>query len=443
MEIFTTIVQLILSLSILVVLHELGHFIPAKLFKTRVEKFYLFFNPWFSLFKFKKGETEYGIGWLPLGGFVKISGMIDESMDTEQMKQEPKPWEFRSKPVWQRLIIMIGGVVVNFVLAIVIYSLISFTWGKNYVKNEDLTYGLQILDENLIGNKYFQHGDKLLAIEGEEIDDFDEVNLKVLIDQAKNYTIDRNGETLEITIEEQAIDYILKEEKPLFIPRFLTKIGSIADNSIAKINGLQIEDEIIELNGRNTVYFNDFLEVVKDLKQKKQDSIQFKVKRKNEILKISAVFDSTYTIGFNNKHKNIFKKTHIDFSFSQSIPEGFKLMKNTLSGYVKQFNLVFTKKEALKKVGGFGAFGKMFSGGWNWKRFWKNTAFLSVILAFMNILPIPALDGGHVLFLLYEMISGRPPSDKFLEKAQIIGFLILVSLMLLANGNDAFKAIFG
>lgn len=440
---FVIIVQLILALAILVILHELGHFIPARLFKIRVEKFYLFFNPWFSLFKFKKGETEYGIGWLPLGGFVKISGMIDESMDTEQMKLPPKPWEFRSKPAWQRLIVMLGGVFVNIILAIFLYAMVAWVWGKDYVKNEDYTFGIEVLADEIKGENYFMNGDKILEVEGKKPEDINEINKSILIDQSKNFKIDRNGEIRNVIISEQAIDFMLKNEIPAFVPQIPAVIGSINDSSIAKNIGLKEQDRILSVNGIKTETFNKYTSEIKKLKENKLDSFQLKVLRNNEEIFFEGEFDSSYKFGFfrEGEYIKLFNPTHISYTFTESWPEGLRLGYTTLKDYVKQFRLIFTKKEAVKKVGGFGTIAKIFPSEWNWKLFWTRTAFLSVILAFMNILPIPALDGGHAMFLVYEMISGRPPSDKFMEKAQMFGILILLSLMLLANGNDVYRGL--
>lgn len=441
METISVIFQLLLALSILVVLHELGHFIPARLFKIRVEKFYLFFNPWFSLFKYKKGDTEYGIGWLPLGGFVKIAGMIDESMDTDQMKQPPKPDEFRSKPAWQRLIVMIGGVVVNILLAFFLYAMIAFVWGKDYVKNEDHIYGIEVLTPNLIGEDLFQNGDKIISIEGEPLEELMQANNKMLINQAKNYQVERNGEIIDITIKEEGVDYMLKKESIVFIPRVPTEIDSVIPQSIGEQLGLKKGDKILTINGKDVSMFDQFRKELTQFKEEQVDSFQLVINRQGRELSFASTFDTSYKIGFQNVFflTYDFKKTHVDYSLSQAIPEGFSLAKNTLTDYVNQFKLIFTKKEAVKKVGGFGTIARIFPTTWDWKIFWSRTAFLSVVLAFMNILPIPALDGGHVMFLIYEMISGRPPSDKFLEKAQLFGFFILLFVMLYANGNDFYR----
>ena len=441
---FIVVAQFILALSILIILHELGHFIPAKIFKTRVEKFYLFFNPWFSLFKYKKGETTYGIGWLPLGGYVKISGMIDESMDTDQMKKPPQPWEFRSKPAWQRLIIMIGGVTVNLILAVFIYAMISFVWGKDYIKNEDLYLGIEVMADEIKGPDYFMDGDKLLTLDGEEIDDFNEINQKILISQSRDFTVERNGEIKSITIKDQAIDYMLKNESPVFFPQIPTMIDSVIPSGIAHEMGLKKDDKISLLNGKDVSKYHLFQNRIEELKKGNMDSIELIVERDGNTISLQSKLDTSYKLGFYNIFLNhpSFKKTHVSYTFAQSIPEGFRMGYSTLENYIKQFRLIFTKKEAAKKVGGLGSIAKMFNETWVWRDFWSRTAFISIALAFINILPIPAFDGGHVMFLLYEMISGRPPSDKFLEKAQIVGFVIILTLFFLSNGNDVYRTWF-
>lgn len=442
---FIIIVQLLLALSILVILHELGHFIPAKIFKIKVEKFYLFFNPWFSLFKYKKGDTEYGVGWLPLGGYVKLAGMIDESLDTEQLKKPPQPDEFRSKPAWQRLIVMVGGVTVNLILAIFLYSIISWVWGKDYVKNEDFIYGVEVLAEEIKGENYFMDGDKILEIDGKKVDDFDEINKSILINQSKNFKIERNGLIKNVTISEQAIDYMLENKSPAFIPQIPTVVDIVNDNSIAKSIGLEKDDHIVSINGIDTKTFKAFTREKMELKSLQTDSFQLEIIRDSNLIIVNGIFDTSYILGFKPQitFLELFKPTHVSYTFSQSWPEGARLGFSTLSDYVKQFRLIFIKKEAAKQVGGFGTIAKIFPKEWNWKLFWTRTAFLSVVLAFMNILPIPALDGGHVMFLIYEMIAGKPPNEKFMERAQLFGILILLSIMVLVNGNDIVRWIDG
>jgi len=439
METFVMAMQLLLSLSILVVLHELGHFIPAKIFKTRVEKFYLFFNPWFSLFKFKKGETEYGIGWLPLGGYVKISGMIDESMDTEQMKKEPQPWEFRSKPAWQRLIIMIGGVTVNILLAFFIYSMITFAWGKNRIKNEDLKNGLVV--HEMFKELGFQNGDKILKIDGEKT--FSALNISkhmFLRDVKEVEVIHSDGETEIISIPD-GIEYKMFKNRAAgnsFTPRFLLpEIGSVTEKGNAEKSGLKKGDKILSINKQGFTYFD---ELKNSFSTQKGKEVSISFLRNKDTLLANVMVDTNGRIGFfanlDNQETKISNKK---YSLSESIPLGISEGYWTLHDYVVQMKFLFTKQGA-GQLGGFGTIAKIFPTEWNWRIFWNRTAFLSVILAFMNILPIPALDGGHVLFLLYEMISGKAPNDKFLEKAQMIGILLLLSLMLYANGADAVRA---
>jgi regulator of sigma E protease len=434
--------QLLLSLSILVVLHELGHFIPAKLFKTRVEKFYLFFNPWFSLFKFKKGDTEYGIGWLPLGGFVKISGMIDESMDTEQMKQEPKPWEFRSKPAWQRLIIMVGGVFVNVVLGIIIYSLVLFTWGDDYVSNDGLKNGFAV--HPIMEELGFQDGDKILNVDGEKFENVLEINKHLLMRNVSTVEVKHiSGETEIISIPED-IGYTLFEKgahSNAFSPRMSNNIlDTVIDGSLAFKSGVKKGDLILSVNQQKITYWD---QLSTTLKLNTNKEVAFSFLRDNDTIFKTIKLDSVGLLGVSVlRDPNTLVVTHKDYSFLESIPEGVSKGYWILSDYASQFKYVFTKKGA-REVGGFGSIAKIFPTTWNWRIFWMNTALLSFILAFMNILPIPALDGGHVMFLLYEMISGRPPSDKFLEKAQTIGILLVLSLLVYANGNDIYKAIFG
>lgn len=434
--------QLVLSLSILVVLHELGHFIPAKLFKTRVEKFYLFFNPWFSLFKYKKSETEYGIGWLPLGGYVKISGMIDESMDTVQMKQPAQPWEFRSKPAWQRLIIMIGGVTVNVIVGVVIYALVLFTWGDDYVNNEGVNHGFAA--HPIMQELGFQDGDKILTVDGEELFNVLEINKYLLMRNVSEVEVKHtNGEIEKIKIPDN-IGYTLFEKGAYgnaLAPRMLNKtLDTVIPNSLASKNDIQKGDLLLSIDGEPIKYWN---QLSKKLFHNKGNELSFSFLRGNDTLVKNITIDSTGYLGV-----SIYGDTtavtvnHKSFSFSESIPEGIARGYWSIKDYMYQFKYLFTKKGA-GEISGFAGMAKLFPTTWDWRTFWMRTAWISFALAFMNILPIPALDGGHVMFLIYEMISGRPPSDKFLERAQTIGILIVLSLLLYANGNDIYKAIFG
>ena len=429
--------QFFLSLSFLIVLHELGHFIPAKLFNTRVEKFYLFFDPYFSLFKKKIGGTEYGIGWLPLGGYVKISGMIDESMDTEHLNAEPQPWEFRSKPPWQRLIIMVGGVVVNVLLAMVIYAMILFTWGDDYLKTENLKYGIECSD--LAKEIGFQNGDKILTIDGVYYENFSDIPEAILISGASEVLLDRNGETVSISIPSNLIERFIDKNESRFIgmawPYIVQKFD---DGSVAEAAGVLTGDQLIAINGQAALYFSDY---VKTLPSLAGQEIQLSVLRGLDTLHYNMMLGETGKIGvYYVPPTELISYDHRDYGFFESFPAGTAMAIDKLDSYVQQMKLIFNPETgAWKGLGGFISIGKQYSPEWDWYSFWNFTAFLSIILAFMNILPIPALDGGHVMFLLGEMITGRKPSDKLLEYAQVTGFLILIALLLLANGNDIIK----
>jgi len=441
MEILIIISQLVLSLAILIVLHELGHFIPAKLFKIRVEKFYLFFDPWFSLFKRKIGDTEWGVGWLPLGGYVKISGMVDESMDKDQLAQEPKPWEFRSKPAWQRLIVMIGGVTVNFLLALFIYSMILFVWGKEYYTPEAAQkYGMAVAYPEL--KKYgFQDGDIPIKVGGKKIENLAHIFTEIVINGQREVTVNNNGQEIIRILPNNFDQIALKNEyHTLYTLRMPTVVDDIPEDSNARKAGLQIGDSIINVNGIETPYFNQFRET---LQQEKGKNIELTVIRNKEVVQLKVNVDSNGLIGFIPKNLDYFNIPYSTekYGFFESFPAGIQLGVTTLGSYVKSMGLVFTK-EGAKQIGGFGAISKIFNPTWDWRIFWSATAFLSVILAFMNILPIPALDGGHVIFLLYEIVTGKAAPQKVLEVAQYVGFILLISLMLYANGNDLFKFLF-
>lgn len=423
--------QLILSLSILVVLHELGHFIPARLFKTRVEKFYLFFNPWFSLFKFKKGDTEYGIGWLPLGGYVKISGMIDESMDKEQMKKDPEPWEFRAKPAWQRLIIMVGGVTVNIIVGIFLYIMIMYTWGERYLPTDNLKYGM-VMDSTAL-DLGFQDGDKLLALDGQKVDRFSKITGKLLLEEVKTVSVLRNGTEEQIAIPENFDQKVIKNKSRLFYEAYPFLIDTVVPESPASKAGVQEGDLVVGLNGKPIEYFFQFS---RDMEGKKNETIDLQVMRKGEKVDLSITSDENAKIGIGAYPPSAFLKYKQQYyTFAESIPAGFRRGKETLSSYVQQLKLVFTP-EGAKQIGGFGTFGGLFPSVWDWQSFWALTAFISIILAVMNILPIPALDGGHVMFLLYEIITGRKPHEKVIEYAQYAGMILLLLLFVFANLND-------
>tara|TARA_R110002049_G_scaffold46851_2_gene135892 strand:- start:3261 stop:4607 length:1347 start_codon:yes stop_codon:yes gene_type:complete len=448
MEFVIKISQFLLSLSLLIVLHELGHFIPAKAFKTRVEKFYLFFDVKFSLFKKKIGETVYGIGWLPLGGYVKIAGMIDESMDTEQMAQEPQPWEFRSKPAWQRLIIMLGGVTVNFLLAILIYIGMSYFYGDRFLPNENIKDGLLI--ENPVANKAgLLTGDKIIAVDGDKIENFNEIPEKVLF--GKEITIERNGQQSTITFPEDILSQLIDSKEKGFIDlREPFIIVQVPDTSYNKNSGIRKGDIIVGLNDFETKYAD---EVKLGLEKFKGQEITAKVLRDkakiNVPLKISdeGKLGLVYASGSTPETLEAlgyYQFETKEYGFFESFPIGLNKAKDKLASYWKQLGAIFTPSTgAYRGVGGFKAIYDIFPSVWSWQYFWNITAFLSIMLGVLNLLPIPALDGGHVMFLLYEMISGRKPGDKFMEYAQMVGFFILIALVLFANGNDIYKAIFG
>ncbi len=442
MESYIKITQFLLSLSLLIVLHEMGHFLPAKLFKTRVEKFYLFFDYKFSLFKKKIGDTVYGIGWIPLGGYVKISGMIDESMDKEQMMQPPQPWEFRSKPAWQRLIIMLGGVTVNFILGIFIYIMMFNVWGDEYVGVNDVTYGFNVVDD--FKELGFQNGDKILTVDGEEPEDVLDVNKLLFLRDVQEIKVEHpDGSTETVQIPEN-IGYQMWQGGYMdpFSPRVPARLDSIKPNSPADEAGIQYGDRVISVDGESITFWTELTERVK--KNKERKPMEIGIEREGREL--------TFTIAPNEENNlgvyvlpdidEILTISHKDFTFAESIGPGFSRAYWTLKDYMGQFKYVFSKKGA-SSLGGFITIGSIFPSTWNWESFWSITALLSIMLAFMNLLPIPALDGGHVVFTLYEMISGHKPSDKFLEYAQITGFVILVSLLLLANGNDIYKWVTG
>ena len=431
-------IQLLLSLSLLVVLHELGHFIPAKLFKTRVEKFYLFFDVKFALFKKKIGGTEYGIGWLPLGGYVKISGMIDESMDTEQMKLPPEPWEFRSKPAWQRLIIMLGGVIVNLLLGLLIYAMIFYVWGKDTLTYDAVPNGMEV--SKLAKSIGFEDGDRIIEVDGVVLNNVLDINRNLFLRSVEEVSIQRANGLKEVISVPEDFGSQMFESGDLFpfsvliLPEII-----IQPDSPAEAAGLMNGDVVLKTNG---IPINGYSFLVTHLKEQKYDTLQIELRRgADQIItkKILPREDGTIGIRFDDKSVQY---THVDLTFSESGYDGFKYGFWTLHDYAAQFKYVFTKKGA-SQVGGFAAIGNLFPAQWNWRGFWSSTALISIILAFMNILPIPALDGGHVMFLMYEIISGRKPNDRFMEYAQMFGFLLLLAVLLLANGNDIYRAIFG
>jgi len=436
MEILIKAAQLLLSLSILVIFHEFGHFITAKLFKTRVEKFYLFFNPWFSLFKFKKGETEYGLGWLPLGGYVKISGMIDESMDKEQMMLPPEPWEFRSKPSWQRLIIMLGGVTVNILLAIAIYIGMLWAWGEQYLPTSEVKYG--IVADSVAQEMGLRNGDIILTVDNEQVEDFLKIPGRIILDNAKTIQVVRNGEPVTVTIPAGFLAKLLKHQSPDFIsPRMPFVIEGFSKGSVAEEAGLQKGDRIIGINDSVVEYFDQFRALLPAYKSKE---INLKVLRGPDSLSYKVMVPETGLIGAYTNPTSHFKFSEKEYSFLAAIPAGFARTWRGVGNYLKQLKLLFSPEvKAYESVGGFITIGNIFPSQWDWSAFWGLTAFLSIMLAILNVLPIPALDGGHVMFLLYEIITGRKPSDKFLEYAQIVGMILLFGLLIFANGNDIIK----
>lgn len=445
METLIKIGQLLLSLSILIVLHELGHFIFARIFKTRVEKFYLFFNPGFSLFKVKKGETEYGIGWLPLGGYVKISGMIDESMDKEQLKKPPQPYEFRSKPSWQRLIIMLGGVIVNFILGFIIYSFILFHWGETYLPNKNMTNGIWVVDSVMTNAVGLQTGDKIISINNEAPERYTDILRKMI--EGGTMVVERNGEPVTLDIPTDFAGILstnrIKHKGMLISPRIPFVVAEFSDSSLNKNSELKVKDQVVGINGVKLQFFDQYADVLDTLKDK---SAAFDIIRNNKKLSIKLKIDDDGKIGvypasFKTLNKlGLIKLETKNYTFLQSIPAGFQHAKNQLVDYIGQLKLILDiKSGAHKGIGGFAAIGGLFPPTWDWLSFWEITAFLSLMLAFLNVLPIPALDGGHVMFLLYEMITGRKPGEKFMEYAQIAGMIILLALLLYANGNDVYR----
>ncbi len=465
---------LIFSLSILVIVHEFGHFITAKWFKCRVEKFYLFFDPWFSIFKKKVGDTEYGIGWLPLGGYVKISGMVDESMDKEQMKQPPQPWEFRSKPAWQRLVILLAGVTMNVLLAFFIYAMILFKWGETKLPMQGLKNGVWVTD-SLMSNIGLRTGDKIESINGEPVKYFDDLPGKILL--GKQITLERDGEQKTINVPINLIEQLVEKKgkrtsiglearMPVIIGGFPGSEGNgssgsnkavSADIRNARMGGgsnakdstnlnqerLRVFDRIVGVDSTAVSYFDQMAPL---LKQRKGDSISLKIIRNGNPIDVRVFVDTAGTIGFYNINYvqadslGILKIENKKYGFFASFPAGVRETGKQLNFYVQQIKMILNPETgAYKGLGGFKTMASIFpSTGWDWEAFWKITGFFSIILAFMNLLPIPALDGGHVVFTIVEMVTGRKPSDKFLEYAQIVGMVILFALLIYANGNDWF-----
>ena len=430
--------QFILSFSILILLHEFGHFITAKWFGCRVEKFYLFFNPWFSLFKKRKGETEYGIGWIPLGGYVKISGMIDESMDKEQMKLPPQPYEFRSKPAWQRLIIMLGGIIVNIILAIIIFIFILWVWGKEYMPPQNAKYG--IVADSLAQTVGLRDGDLIVKLDTTTLKDINNIRGQIVVKEVKSLTVKRGDNTFTLNLPDDLIRKLNTRSAGSFTsiraPFVVKKFGK---NSNSEKAGILPNDQIIGINNNETHYFH---EVQKAIKDKKNETVQVKILRGNDTLTKPVLLDEDGK--FNILYKNLddlgFKTETEKYSFFEAIPAGFKECWTTLGRYVTGLRQLFTgKAKASESLGSVISIGGIYPPYWDWQTFWSLTAIFSIILAFMNILPIPGLDGGHALFTLAEMVSGRKPSDKFLEYSQMVGMVLLMGLMAYALGLDVWR----
>jgi regulator of sigma E protease len=427
----------LLSLSIIVVLHELGHFIPAKFFKTKVEKFYLFFDWPYSLVKKKIGETVYGIGLIPLGGYVKIAGMIDESMDTEHLEKEPEPWEYRSKPAWQRLIIISGGIIVNLILGFAIYMMVALVWGKTVLTNENLPAGFEVAE--VMKSYGFNDGDKILKVNGDDIENVIDINKFLFLRDINSVTVERyNGIKENISIPEN-IGTVMFENGAMnaFVPLVPAVIDSIVPDSPAYNASLAKGDKIIKVNGNDIIKWQDFTELVK---LNTSSNISVEIERGGDVISKLIPLNEDKKIGVSVLLPKIVP-TKIEYSFFESINEGYQMAYWTLTDYIGQFKYVFTKKGA-SQLGGFGAIGSLFPATWNWKGFWETTALISIILAFMNALPIPALDGGHAMFLFYEMLTGRKPNDKIVGYAQMLGFFLLIALVLFANGNDLYRWLF-
>ena len=440
MDLFIQIVMFIVIISVLVILHELGHFIPAKYFKTKVEKFYLFFDVKFSLFKKKIGETVYGIGWLPLGGYVKIAGMIDESMDTDQMKEEPKPWEFRSKPAWQRLIIMLGGVTVNFLLAWVIYTFTFYNNGETYIPVNKIEHGLHV---DPVSEKIgLRTGDKILEVDGKKVEKLDRyLSMDILFgDEIK---VLRDGDEKLVTLSDEGKKAALESRgRQFIIPRYTSLvIGHVQDSSNAKTSGIQVGDKLMKINGENLEFWD---QVITQIENNRGKALQVDVEREGRLMSLNVPVPDSLPVGVVPNRTLAEQELSItkEFSFASAIPRGFMETINVLVRQVKQFKLIFNPIiQGYKQVKGPIGIVEMMPTSWNWSFFWGFMAMFSVWLAFINVLPIPALDGGHVMFLLYEMISGRPPSQKVLERGQIVGFVILMGLMLVIFGNDIWNIV--
>lgn len=433
--------QLILSLSILVILHELGHFLPARWFKCRVEKFFLFFDPWFAVFKKKIGDTEYGIGWLPLGGYVKIAGMIDESMDKEQLKLPPQPWEFRSKPAWQRLIIMVGGVTVNLLLGFFIFSMILFKWGEDYLPIKNMTYGVYV---DTLGEKIgIRNGDHIISVNNKNVENFNKLSGDFILNEAKTIQVRRNGQMVDLQVPAGSIRTLINRKgDPLAKPAFPAVVDSVLHSNIQFTkDSLRYGDTIVALNGYPITSLAQFQDRKSRLKNTEITVGVVRMSGDSAEVKAKINDSATFRAAPGNKFLKI---EHREYSFFQALPAGVAKGWETLLMNLKNFKLLFTSKEvkASESLGSFISIGNMFGDDWDWERFWSMTALLSIVLAFMNILPIPALDGGHVIFTLYEMITGKKPGEKFMEYAQMVGMILLLLLMAYALGLDFWRYLF-
>jgi regulator of sigma E protease len=420
----------------------MGHFLPAKWFKCRVEKFYLFFDPWFSIVKKKIGDTVYGIGWLPLGGYVKISGMIDESMDKEAMKMPPQPWEFRSKKPWQRLIIMIGGVTVNLILGFFLFAMILWHWGEEYLPAKNATYGVYV--DSLGKSIGLRDGDKIVAVNGKEIENFSRLSTDIILNEAKTIQIIRAGQNMDIAVPDGTISALIKRKgDPLAYPKFPAVVDSVMKDAKFTSGALQKDDQIVALNGMPVGSFFELSDLKKNMKN--QEVTLTVIRNTSDTALVKVKLDGNASIGFFFRQPQKFLNFAVKkYSFFESLPAGVAKGWSMLVMNVQNFKLLFTSKEvkASESLGSFLTIGNMFGAEWDWERFWSMTALLSIVLAFMNILPIPALDGGHVLFTLYEIITGRKPSDKFMEYAQMAGMILLLGVMAYALGLDFWRYLF-
>jgi regulator of sigma E protease len=431
--------QFILSFSILVILHELGHFIPAKKFGCRVEKFYLFFNPWFSLWKKQVGETEYGLGWIPLGGYVKISGMIDESMDKEQMKQPAQPWEFRSKPAWQRLIIMLGGVTVNVILALVIFIMITWVWGEEYMPPQNAKYGLAV--DSLGRSMGLRDGDNIVKVDDDSVKNILRVSPQIITSEPKTITVIRDGQPIQLQIPSGLIKALNKSKGEDFASvRFPAFVEAFSKGSNAEAAGLKKGDRIIGLDSISTPYFQDFQ---KEVRKRKNEKVTVRVLRGSDSLSVPVQVNENGMIGFAplGDVKQLGMNTEVkNYNFIEAVPAGVRRSWETLTMYMTGLKQLFTGKADPKdSLGSVISIGNIFPGEWDWRSFWTLTAVFSIILAFMNVLPIPGLDGGHALFTIYEMITGHKPGEKFIEYSQMVGMILLLGLMAYAFGLDIWR----